>query len=614
MRILLLLLFAYISCGGFAQSVVEIKPEDIKDSGFFFWGQSPVCDSYEDAEKKATKAMFKNIVNTGEFDLIEFGTDRDGHIEKIIESFKFKIDNNKYKKIINIKNDTKNDEYSCLVYISKEDFDALCDDRTNELQRRFKLAQMKEDDNVMVDALREYYWSLMICVAHPQGNKLTVDVDGDELHAYTYLYDHITEVLDSFTFAISKDNPGEIHEDGISVILNVRTYGDDVSELKIKYHNGLDARVSTIVRNGKVQLELSNPDIEKIDIQIEYDFMHELEVHHGMKVIMDNVDKVVMKKNVRREVDLQPYLRYFKGADEIKPGDVVAGTSLKENQSYYLSVMQNIETSFRSHNYDSVRQYFTTEAYAMLDTLIRSAKVSVVGVQEYKFIELDNRTMCYDIDMKFEFRNHASFIREVVFRFDNNTRLISSLAFRLSSIAENDIIKKSKWDNESKLALISFLEDYQTAYALKRYDYLESIFSDDALIIVGHVVEKMEPEDMKDVKVLNLPQKQIDLLRMDKNKYFERMSRLFNSQEYINIRFTETDFTRQKNSSEEDKKGEDIFGVRLLQEYKSTTYGDVGYLFLMVDLRDKIRPMIHVRAWQPDKTDLDNLVGLKDIR
>lgn len=614
MRILLLLLFAYISCGGFAQSVVEIKPEDIKDSGFFFWGQSPVCDSYEDAEKKATKAMFKNIVNTGEFDLIEFGTDRDGHIEKIIESFKFKIDNNKYKKIINIKNDTKNDEYSCLVYISKEDFDALCDDRTNELQRRFKLAQMKEDDNVMVDALREYYWSLMICVAHPQGNKLTVDVDGDELHAYTYLYDHITEVLDSFTFAISKDNPGEIHEDGISVILNVRTYGDDVSELKIKYHNGLDARVSTIVRNGKVQLELSNPDIEKIDIQIEYDFMHELEVHHGMKVIMDNVDKVVMKKNVRREVDLQPYLRYFKGADEIKPGDVVAGTSLKENQSYYLSVMQNIETSFRSHNYDSVRQYFTTEAYAMLDTLIRSAKVSVVGVQEYKFIELDNRTMCYDIDMKFEFRNHASFIREVVFRFDNNTRLISSLAFRLSSIAENDIIKKSKWDNESKLALISFLEDYQTAYALKRYDYLESIFSDDALIIVGHVVEKMEPEDMKDVKMLNLPQKQIDLLRMDKNKYFERMSRLFNSQEYINIRFTETDFTRQKNSSEEDKKGEDIFGVRLLQEYKSTTYGDVGYLFLMVDLRDKIRPMIHVRAWQPDKTDLDNLVGLKDIR
>ena len=92
------------------------------------------------------------------------------------------------------------------------------------------------------------------------------------------------------------------------------------------------------------------------------------------------------------------------------------------------------------------------------------------------------------------------------------------------------------------------------------------------------------------------------------------MSNVFNSQEYINIRFTETVFTKQKSSSDEGKNGEDIFGVRLLQEYTSATYGDVGYLFLMVDLRDKLRPVIHVRAWQPDKTDINTLVGLKDIK
>lgn len=613
MRILLLSFLVFISLSVGAQSTVELEPEYIKDSGDFFWGQSAVCDSYEDAEKKATKAMFKNIVNTGEFDLIEFGADRDEHLEKIIESFKFKIENNKYKKIIDIKKDTKNEEYSCLVYMSKEDVDALCADRTQELQRRFRLAYMKEENGVMVDALREYYWAMMICVAHPQGNKLTVDVDGEELHAYTYLYDHVTEVLDSFTFAISKDNPGEIREDGISVILNVRAYGNDVSELRVKYHNGLDTRISTTIRNGKLQLELATTEVDKIDIQIEYDFAHELVAHHGMKAIMDNVDKVVIKRNVRKEIDVKPYLQYFKGSDQIKTGNVETGTSLKENEKYYLAVMQNIETAFRAQNYNSVRQYFTPEAYAMLDTLVTSAKVSVVGVQEYKFVELDNRTMCYDIDMKFEFSNHAPFIREVVFRFDNNTRLISSLAFRLSSIAENDITSKSKWPSECRLSLISFLEDYQTAYALKRYDYLESIFSDDALIIVGHVVEKPKIE-MTDKKEFNLPAKEVELLKMNKDQYFERLSDVFNSQEYINVRFTETVFTKQKNSFDEDKSGEDIFGVRLLQEYTSATYGDVGYLFLMVDLRDKLRPVIHVRAWQPDKTDLNTLVGLKDIK
>ena len=392
MRRLLLLFFVLISLNMGAQSMSELTPEFIKNSGYYFWGQSSVCDSYENAEKNATKAMFKNIVNMGEFDLIEFGTDRDEHVEKIIESFKFRIDNNQYKKIIDIENDIKNDEYSCLVYMSKEDVDELCNDRTQELQRRYKLAQMKEEDGIMVDALREYYWALMICVAHPQGNKLTVDVNGEELHAYTYLYDHIADVLDSFTFAISKDNPGEIHDDGISVILNVRSYGNDVSELKVKYHNGLDNRISTTVRNGKLQLELANTEVDKIDLQIEYDFAHELVAHHGMKVIMDNVDKVILKRNVRKEIDVKPYLKYFKGADQIKIGEVAAGTSLKENEKYYLAVMQNIETAFRAQNYSSVRQYFTPEAYAMLDTLVTSAKVSVVGMQEYKFLELDNRT------------------------------------------------------------------------------------------------------------------------------------------------------------------------------------------------------------------------------
>jgi hypothetical protein len=187
------------------------------------------------------------------------------------------------------------------------------------------------------------------------------------------------------------------------------------------------------------------------------------------------------------------------------------------------------------------------------------------------------------------------------------------LAFRLSSIAENDIATKNKWNTDCKLALINFLEDYQTAYALKRYDYLESIFSDDALFIVGHVLQKNNDE-LKDIKQFKLPEEEVELLRMDKNAYFERLSRVFKSQEYINIRFTETDFKRQMVSSdEENSEGEDIFGVRLLQEYHSTTYGDIGYLFLMVDLRDTKRPVIHVRAWQPDKVDLGKLVNLKDL-
>ena len=182
-------------------------------------------------------------------------------------------------------------------------------------------------------------------------------------------------------------------------------------------------------------------------------------------------------ENTKREINITPYIQYFKGDNKPQTSDL---STLNDSDKFYLKVMLELEKAFREKNYLSVKKYFTAESYAMLDTLVSDANITVVGNQQYEFITYGNTTICRDIDMKFEYKNYASFIREVVFRFDNKTKLITSLAFRLSSVAENDIATKNRWENDCRLALVSFLEDYQTAYVLKRYDYLESVFSDDA--------------------------------------------------------------------------------------------------------------------------------------
>ena len=97
-------------------------------------------------------------------------------------------------------------------------------------------------------------------------------------------------------------------------------------------------------------------------------------------------------------------------------------------------------------------------------------------------------------------------------------------------------------------------------------------------------------------------------MKYDKDTYFKNLTRTFKSQEYINLRFAETDFTKASTSS-----NREVYGVRLLQEYYSSTYGDIGYLFLLVDLTDEA-PLIHVRAWQPDEVELSKLMGMKDLR
>lgn len=613
----LTLLLMFIAFAINAQNAA-VDINNIKKGNQYFWGQSQVCDTYDKAKSKATELMYNHIVENYDAHPIDLGIDDfDTHMKKIMITLEKKISYR--RKIHNVVRDTKNDRYECLAYISKSDFEEVCKERAEDIQRLANVGQNKESEHNVTDALRSYYWGMMSCLAHPYGKILKIEVDGEDVPAYTYLEERVIEMLGTFTFSISKENPGEFNDEGISVIMNVRADDNDVSGLQIKYYNGVDDYVKTMVDNGKLEVQLLSQDVSEFDFKIEYDFSHHIISHPEMKVIMDNIEKIIIKENVNREFNLAPYIKYLNGSavaePETKQEPKTNGKAplLTDNEMYFLKVMKEIEQAFRVKDYNSVRKYFTQESFGMLDTLVRNADISVIGNQQYELITCGNTTICRDIDMKFQFRNYVSFIREVVFRFDNDSKLITSLAFRLSSIAENDIATKNKWNNDCKLALVNFLEDYQTAYALKRYDYLESIFSDDALFIVGHVLKK-NVDELKDIKQFNLPAEEVELLRMDKNSYFERLSKVFKSQEYINIRFTETDFKRQMVSSdEEDGDGEDIFGVRLLQEYHSTTYGDVGYLFLMVDLRDTKRPVIHVRAWQPDKVDLGKLVNLKDL-
>ncbi|MCI6830321.1 MAG: hypothetical protein MR924_13905, partial [Prevotella sp.] len=48
-------------------------------------------------------------------------------------------------------------------------------------------------------------------------------------------------------------------------------------------------------------------------------------------------------------------------------------------------------------------------------------------------------------------------------------------------------------------------------------------------------------------------------------------------------------------------KDKTMYGVRLHQSWKSSTYSDEGYLFLLWEFpEDGSDPIIHVRTWQPE--------------
>ncbi len=259
--------------------------------------------------------------------------------------------------------------------------------------------------------------------------------------------------------------------------------------------------------------------------------------------------------------------------------------------SRYESSIDRVCRAISSRDYASVRELFTDTGYDIFLRLISYGKARVLSYDRLSFYSLGEDVYCRSIPMVFSFEgNSRQFVENVVLTFDS-TGLISNLTFSLGRAATSDICSHANWTEEARLILVDFLENYKTAYALKRLDYISSIFDEDALIITGRV--------LKNASVSNAEfgsNRYVRFTRQNKATYVENLSRVFASQEFINIQFSDSEVVKLG-------KGEQLFGIKIRQEYFSTTYSDVGYLFVLVDLSDYQAPVIHVRTWQesPDK-------------
>ena len=147
-------------------------------------------------------------------------------------------------------------------------------------------------------------------------------------------------------------------------------------------------------------------------------------------------------------------------------------------------------------------------------------------------------------------------------------------------------------DFHRRQAIIDFVENFRTAYNRKDIEYINNVFSDNALIITGKVV-KIDKK-RQDLTSQSLNNEQIQYQKSTKEEYINNLKRCFKNNSYINLIFDEIEVMRHP-------KRDDIFGVTLKQHWNSSNYSDVGYLFLMINFEDEMNPSIQVRTWQPDK-------------
>lgn len=271
-----------------------------------------------------------------------------------------------------------------------------------------------------------------------------------------------------------------------------------------------------------------------------------------------------------------------------------------DNADYYAEAVKRIGRAIDQKDYSSVEELFTTEGYDLFTRLINYGNARLLTTDTLSIYSLGEEVFCRSLPMNFSFKSSSrSFVEDVVFTFDAD-RKVSNLSFALDRKAADRIIGQELWSDEARIILITFLENYKTAYALKRLDYIKSIFDDDALIITGRVVHRL------DSSLSGRDNKYVILTRQNKQEYMRNLSTCFASNEFINIRFAQNEVLKMG-------KGSNLFGIQIKQSYFSTNYADEGYLFLMVDLNNPACPVIHVRTWQEEPDPEFGVIGAFDF-
>ena len=569
-------------------------------------------ETVQEADERALADLISQIsvvvskdVTVIDDELVENGNyDAHSYTASKIQSYSEATLNNTERLIISNEPDAH-----VVRFIKRAEIDKIFDSRKMKVKEHVRLAQMAEAKGKVDDALRNYYWAFSLLKTLPTPNSVTDD-KGHVL--VSWIPQQMNEVFDDIKVSVVKI-------DGINVDLYFSFRGKPIASIDYTYFDGRDWSNIYSAKDGRGVLELlSGVETQNVQLKYEYAYRGQAHIDHELEAAMKVVKGKAMRKSYAN-ISLESALKAAKVEDaapveesvptmDIAPTNSGVSFSLvKDNEAArYQTIVDDVVKAIKAKKYATAEKHFTPEGVLMYRQLISYGKARVLDYSRYQVSRLGNRTIVRSVPMSFSFERgvRKSFVEDVVFTFDSVDK-IECVAFGLDQEAMADVEAKTVWPEEARQALISFLENYKTAYALKRLDYLQSIFDDNAVIIIGHVVKRFERQGDSRQYANNT---YVQRSQISKAQYLKNLEACFRSNEFVNIRFANNDIIKAGGSMGE------TYGIQIKQDYYSTHYGDKGYLYLQVDMNDPDNPIIKVRTWQeePDP-EIGRPYGMQDF-
>lgn len=568
------------------------KAEDIKNAADYLWGQGYGA-TVKEADREALADLMSKISVQIESDFViderevntAAGNDAQSTVQNVVRTYSQGTLKNTRSVIV-----SEGPTAAVIRYIKRSEIEKAFKDREENVLSYVYSARNAEKAGRIDAALRYYYWASCLLKSLQNPSQVKFSEDGVKFPMTMWIPEQIRTILSQIKVEVTKVEGQEV-----SLLF---TYKDKpVTSLDFHYWDGQNYSNIFSAKDGIMEVEMRpGAPTNKFNIQYEYEFKSQMRQDPELEQVMNIFNTVnykeatvtVLSGNKSEQKQAQAVLQAA-----VSNMSVATHAVQVAQPKPYVKTIDQVVNAIKQKNYESVSDQFTAEGYDMFDKLVHYGNATVIGDPNLQFYKLGDRTICRSVPMKFTFKNNKrAFVEDVTFTFNKDEK-IESVAFGLDKTARDDIFNRdaAAWNDSVRMVIATFLENYKTAFALKRLDYIQSIFDDDAIIIVGHVTKHANKKGENQNYIDN---EMVKYTRQDKATYLKNLEKSFGSNEFINIRFTDNEVKKMG-------KGGETYGIQIHQDYYSSNYGDTGYLFLMVDLNEMDAPIIKVRTWQPNR-------------